>query len=101
MSKKKLHHKVNHKLGYTIRNTGIIDKWGNSINITKVTIGKLKAILTHMEGIVWRNNKTNFDIQKLIDSLPREYDLIADELKKRDAKPYIPFHWILLTKDRL
>jgi len=66
-----------------------VDKHGNRITIEKASIGKLKAMMTYYEGVVYRANKGMADnIDFLISQLPEQYHLIQEELKKRGN-----FHW--------
>lgn len=77
----------------------VIDKWGKTIVIEAATIGKLKAILTWIEGVVYRDHRSD-RITDMISFLPNEYGIIMEELAIRKAKPYISFHWVLTLKDK-
>lgn len=77
----------------------VTDKWGKPIVVEIATVGKLKAILTWMEGVVYRYHRSDL-ITDMTLFLPDDYGIILEELAMRKAKPYIPFQWVLVLKDK-
>lgn len=77
----------------------VTDKWDKSIVIETATIGKLKALLAYMEGMVYHDHKSD-SITDMISFLPDEYGIVMEELAIRKAKPYISFYWVLILRDK-
>ena len=73
------------------------DKWGKPFNTKTATVGKLKAMLTYIEGVIYRDHKQE-EIADLISLLPDEYGIIVEELAMRKVKPYIAFHWVITLR---
>ena len=84
----------------------ITDKWGKSIDISKASVGKLKAMLIWMEGLVYKEYKRYHDcdveqhdrveaIKNMKGLLPDEYSFIVEELVKRERyQPYTSFKFM-------
>lgn len=77
----------------------VTDKHGNLIDLQRATIGKLKALLTFYEGVVYRSHKEKaFSKDFLISMLPNVYGHVMDELTKRGAV-HEKFQWLKNIKE--
>ena len=78
------------------------DKRGRLINIQTASIGKLKAMLTYYEGVVYRSNKEKAnDKEFLISMLPEYYGVIEDELSRRGSTNHNRFAFLNTLKQNL